>query len=123
MDIGTDQEKLASWLFLKYLISKEVTTDWAISTGYLPVRTSAYTSTEYQTFLNNPSTTDNKAAAIANAANAAYQQSGHMFFDPAFIGSSRARTQVGSALERIMLGDGNIQEALNEAYNEAQKGA
>ncbi|BCR36865.1 extracellular solute-binding protein [Mariniplasma anaerobium] len=123
MDTGSDQEKLASWLFLKYLISKDVTTDWAIETGYLPVRTSAYTSTEYQAFLNNPSTTDNKAAAIAMAANAAYQQSGYMFFDPAFIGSSRARTQVGSALERIMLGDGNIQEALNEAYNEAQKGA
>ncbi|MCD4827623.1 MAG: extracellular solute-binding protein [Acholeplasmataceae bacterium] len=123
MDTGTDQEKLASWLFLKYLISKEVTTDWAIETGYLPVRTSAYQSTEYQAFLNNPSTTDTKAAAIANAANAAYQQSGYMFFDPAFIGSSRARTQVGSALERIMLGDGNIQQALDEAYNEAKKGA
>lgn len=123
MDTGTDQEKLASWLFLKYLISKEVTTDWAISTGYLPVRTSAYASVEYQAFLNSPSTTDTKAAAIAMAANAAYLQSGHMFFDPAFIGSSRARTQVGSALERIMLGDGSIQEALDEAYNEAQKGA
>lgn len=123
MDTGSDQEKLASWLFLKYLISKEVTTDWAIETGYLPVRTSAYASTEYQNFLNNPSTTNKLAAAIAMAANAAYQQSGYMFFDPAFIGSSRARTQVGSALERVMLGDGNIQEALDEAYNEAQKGA
>ena len=108
---------------MKYLISKEVTTDWAIETGYLPVRTSAYISDEYQAFLNNPSTTDKKAAAIANAANAAYQQSGHMFFDPAFIGSSRARTQVGLAIERIMLGDGNIQAALDDAYDEAKKGA
>jgi ABC-type glycerol-3-phosphate transport system substrate-binding protein len=123
MDTGSAQEKLASWLFLKYLISKEVTTDWAIETGYLPVRTSAYISDEYQAFLNNPSTTDKKAAAIANAANAAYQQSGHMFFDPAFIGSSRARTQVGLAIERIMLGDGNIQAALDDAYDEAKKGA
>jgi len=123
MDIGSAQEKLASWLFLKYLISTEVTTHWAMNTGYLPVRTSAYTSTEYQTFLNNPSTTNAKSAAIANAANAAYQQSSYMFFDPAFIGSSRARTQVGLALERVMLGDGDIQEALDNAYNEAKKGA
>lgn len=123
MNTGSAQEKLASWLFLKYLISTEVTTHWAINTGYLPVRTSAYESTEYQTFLNNPSTTNAQARAIALAANAAYQQSGHMFFDPAFIGSSRARNQVGLALERIMLGDGNIQDALDEAYNEAQKGA
>lgn len=121
MSTGTAQQKLASWLFLKYLISKEVTTDWAMSTGYLPVRTSAYESTEYQTFLASTST-DAKKAAIIAAANAAYTQSGFMYFDPAFIGSSKARTKVGSALERIMLGDGNIQGALDEAYNEAKKG-
>ncbi len=120
MNTGTPQQKLASWLFLKFLINTENTVDWAMNTGYLPVRTSGYTSDRYQAFLNEP-TNDQKY--ISMAANAAYLQSGHMFFDPAFIGSSRARTQVGLALERIMLGDGNIQNALDEAYNEARKGA
>ena len=90
-----------------------------MSTGYLPVRTSAYESTEYQTFLASTST-DAKKAAIIAAANAAYTQSGFMCFDPAFIGSSKARTKVGSALERIMLGDGNIQGALDEAYDQSK---
>ncbi len=119
MNTGNAQEKLASWLFLKYLVSTEVTTDWAINTGYLPVRTSAYESVAYQAFINNPPTTDKYARAIALAAHAAYQQSEYMFFDPAFIGSSRARVNVGYALQRIMLGDGNIQDALDEAYNQS----
>ena len=120
MNTGTAQEKLASWLFLKFLINTENTVDWAMNTGYLPVRTSGYTSVRYQEFLNNPTEAQKY---ISMAANAAYLQSSYMFFDPAFIGSSTARNQVGLALERIMLGDGNIQAALDDAYAEAQKGA
>jgi multiple sugar transport system substrate-binding protein len=116
---GTDQERLASWLFLKHIINTENTTDWAMATGYLPVRTSAYTSATYQTFLTSPTANQ---LYISMAANAAYKQSGYMFYDPAFIGSSRARVQVGLALERIMLGDGDIAAALFDAYTEANLG-
>ena len=116
LNAGSQQEQLASWLFLKHLIKLENTMDWAINTGYLPVRTSAYLHPTYQAFLadtNNP---------IAITAQAAYDQSGYFFYDSAFVGSSRARLQVGLALQRIMLGDGNISEALNDAYNEANLG-
>ncbi|MFH1693030.1 MAG: extracellular solute-binding protein [Bacillota bacterium] len=119
MKTGTAHEQLASWLFLKHLINTENTTDWAMQTGYLPVRTSAYLSATYQIFLNAPTANQ---LPISMAANAAYLQSGYMFYDPAFIGSSRARTQVGLALERIMLGDGDIAAALLEAYTEANLG-
>ncbi len=120
LNTGTDMEKLASWLFLKHIISTENTIDWAMSTGYLPVRTSGYTHPAYQEFLNNPTANQ---LPISMAANAAYAQSGYMFYDPAFIGSSRARVQVGLALERIMLGDGDIQAALQSAYDEANLGS
>ena len=119
MKSGTAQQQLVSWLFLKWLIKIENTVDWAIQTGYLPVRSSAYLSTEYQNFLNNP-TANQKP--ISQAANAAYLQSGYMFYDPAFIGSSRARIEVGIAIERILIGDGNINEALQDAFNEANLG-
>jgi multiple sugar transport system substrate-binding protein len=119
MKTGSAQEQLASWLFLKHLISVENTTDWAMQTGYLPVRTSAYESTTYQTFLTNPTANE---LYISMAANAAYLQRNNMYYDPAFIGSSRARTQVGLALERIMLGDGNIAAALQDAFTEANLG-
>lgn len=37
----TPQKQLASWLFIKYFSSPEVTADWATSSGYMPVRRSA----------------------------------------------------------------------------------
>jgi len=119
MRTGTAQEQLASWLFLKWLIKTENTTDWAMETGYLPVRVSAYESTIYQQFLTAPTANQ---LYISMSANAAYRQSTYMYYDPAFIGSSRARTQVGLALERIMLGDGDIADALQDAYTETNLG-
>lgn len=119
MKTGTEQEQLASWLFLKWLINTENTTDWAMNTGYLPVRTTAYESETYQQFLDSPTANQ---LYFSMSANAAYLQSSYMYYDPAFIGSSRARTQVGLALERIMLGDGDIADALLDAYTETNLG-
>ncbi|WP_026400084.1 extracellular solute-binding protein [Acholeplasma equifetale] len=116
---GTNEQRFVSWLFLKWLINTENTIDWAMNTGYLPVRESGYNHPTYQSFLNNP-TADQKY--ISMAANAAYLQFDHFYYDPAFIGSSRARTAVGDALERIMLGDGNIAAALEDAYKTASLG-
>ena len=120
MKTGTAQQQLVSWLFLKWLIKTENTVDWAMRTGYLPVRTSGYLDTTYQEFLNNPTANQRP---ISMAANAAYLQSGYMFYDPAFIGSSRARQEVGIAMTRIMTGDGNITQALLDAFNEVNLGA
>jgi ABC-type glycerol-3-phosphate transport system substrate-binding protein len=120
MKSDSAQEQLVSWLFLKWLIKTENTVDWAIKTGYLPVRTSGYLDETYQNFLNNPTANQ---LPISMAANAAYLQSGYMFYDPAFIGSSRARQEVGIALTRIMTGDGNITQALQDAYNEVTLGS
>ena len=38
---STPQKQLASWLFIKYFSSPEVTADWAPASGYMPVRKSA----------------------------------------------------------------------------------
>jgi ABC-type glycerol-3-phosphate transport system substrate-binding protein len=38
---STKEKQLASWLFLKYFSSAEVTADWSAATGYMPVRRSA----------------------------------------------------------------------------------
>jgi ABC-type glycerol-3-phosphate transport system substrate-binding protein len=119
MKTGTAHEQLASWLYLKHIINTANTTEWAMMTGYLPVRTSAYLSTTYQTYLNNP---EENQIYTSMAANAAYLQRSYMFYDPAFIGSSRARTQVGLALVQIMLGNGDIEAALLTAYNESNLG-
>ncbi|MDF2698655.1 MAG: hypothetical protein K0Q49_211 [Haloplasmataceae bacterium] len=113
------QEKLAAWLFTKYLTSVEVTTNWAINTGYLPVRESAFSSTEYQAFLNYTGTNP-KSKAISLAANAAYQQKDYMFVDQPFIGSSKVRVEVEQLINSVLVGNVNIDEAIQKAIDEIE---
>lgn len=105
---GDEQEKLASWLFLKYLTSKAVQLDFALKTGYSPVRNSVYDVPAYDLFREGK---DSNGVALTGedlmkslAANAAAEQSDYLFYDQAFIGSSKARSEVEAAFERVILG-------------------
>lgn len=123
VDSGTAEQKLVAWLFMKHLMSTDVTVDFAIETGYLPVRLSGYETARYQAFLDHSlAGMTNVQKANALSAKAAYAQSEFFFYDPAFVGSSKARTEVGIAFQRIVTGDGNIAQALQNAYNEATLG-
>lgn len=44
---ATPEQKTAAYLYIKYLTSKESQINWAIKSGYLPIRESAINSTEY----------------------------------------------------------------------------
>ncbi len=105
---GTDQQKLASWLFLQYITSKDVQLDFALDTGYSPVRSSVYDEAEYVLFrqgkdsLGNDLTGEMLMKSLAG--NAAADQSAFLFYDQAFIGSSKARSEVEAAFERVILG-------------------
>jgi len=105
---GDDQQKLASWLFLKFLTSKEVQLDFALKTGYSPVRYSVYDTPEYIQFTQGLDSDGEplagEALMISLAANAAALQSDFLFYDQAFIGSSTARAEVEIAFERVILG-------------------
>lgn len=129
---GTDQEKLASWLFLKYLTSKDVQLDFALKTGYSPVRYSVYDTEQYDDFRSG---TDETGKLLAGedlmkslAANAAAEQADFLFYDQAYVGSSVARAGVEVAFERVILGslEGTTKEAIIEnaiayAKDEAEK--
>lgn len=108
------QVDLAAWLFLKHLINSKNTTHWAINTGYVPVRETAFNSFEYQAFL---STDLDKQDGSALGAKATFIQRDFMSYDFSFPGSSKARASVGDAFKQIIVGDGNIQGALNFAYS------
>lgn len=112
---STDEERLAAWLFIKYLSSEEITTDWAIKTGYLPVRKSALDSDDYQEFLDTPKDFEKYTSM---AANAAYAQVDYMFYDTAFVGSAAAREEVGYAVEAILYGGKTVDQAIDDAIAE-----
>jgi ABC-type glycerol-3-phosphate transport system substrate-binding protein len=125
---GSDQQKLASWLFLKYLTSNEVQLDFALETGYSPVRSSVYTTPSYENFLAgfaSDGTTELEGAMLmrSKAARAAAQQSDYVFYDQAFVGSSSIRTAVGVTFARVLAPteDDTIENALAYAVSEAKR--
>ncbi len=114
----TDAERLASWLLIKHLTSVEATAQWAIDTGYLPVRYSAYDSDLYQTFLNNPDP-DYKYESMT--ANAAYLQVDAFKYDSAFanrVTSSDVRDEAGLALESIFAKTRTVEEAIQNMIDQ-----
>jgi ABC-type glycerol-3-phosphate transport system substrate-binding protein len=125
---GTDQQKLASWLFLKFLNSQSVQQDFTLKTGYQPTRTSVYNSQPYQTFMNGfaqNGTTPLVGEDLmrSKAARAAALQSEILFFDQAFVGSSAIRAAVGVTFKRIILPTetDTVANALAYAVSEARR--
>ncbi|MCD6442881.1 MAG: extracellular solute-binding protein, partial [Thermotogae bacterium] len=52
---ATEEQKKAAWKFLKFLISPDITTFWAIKTGYMPVRKSALETKAWKSYVeSNP---------------------------------------------------------------------
>lgn len=128
VNTGTEQQKLASYLFLKYLNSEAVQVDFTLKTGYQPTRTSAYLSDEYTTFMSGFAQ-DGVTALVgedlmrSKAARAAAQQADFLFFDEAFIGSSGIREAVGVTFKRIILPteSDTVANALAYAVSEAKR--
>ncbi|MFW5888882.1 MAG: extracellular solute-binding protein [Bacillota bacterium] len=125
---GNDQEKLASWLFLKYLTSYEVQSDFALVTGYSPVRNTVYSDTDYVQFTNGLNSQGDPLGGEmlmkSRAAQAAALQADVLFYDQAFIGSSAARAAVEDAFSRVILGtSGTKQEIIDDAIASAKSEA
>lgn len=107
---STDENKQqAAWEYMKYLISTENTTTWAMETGYLPVRTSAYESDEYQTFM------DEQTSGVAKAC---YAQAEYSFAQPVFDGSYEIMNIANTVLEDAILDELEPEEALENLVTE-----
>lgn len=48
---SSPEKQKAAWQFIRFLTSSEITAEWALGTGYLPVRKSAISSPRYQQFI------------------------------------------------------------------------
>ena len=133
------EHALASWLFIRFMTggvtykktdkkTGAVTTEnenvnFAIASGYLPVNKSGEESDKYQQHLASTasSISDNAKIAVQKVANDIYvKQNWDKFVDPAFVGSSDIRTQVGNIIPFILTGaSGKIytpEEAIDYVY-------
>lgn len=118
INLNTDEEKLASWLFLKFLMRPEKTAQFAMATGgYLPVRKSAYETEAYSEYLTNPSDDKINHSAAANVALKDYIEKNYTFFvDDAFVGSAKVRTEAGYIFNSIIVNNEDITKRFDEAY-------
>lgn len=109
---ATDDQRLASWLFVKFLTSTAETAYFSASTAYFPVRESAYTHSTYATFLANPDSIFVKSATVG------YGQRDKFFTSAAFPGSSLARDESQSLIRAVLYGGKTIDQAYADAINE-----
>ena len=108
--------QLAAWLFYKHMVSTKNTASWAIEVGYLPVRSSAYTSEAYSDYCSTEGK-DARSSELLTALNAVYSSStvDSVFTTPPFKGSSTARTEVNSLMVNL-LKDAKDGTTIDDAY-------
>ena len=130
---GDADQKIVSWLFLKFLNSQETSLDYAFEKGYFPTRYSTLEHQDYQEFLelaNKPIITGMVKAEAdrimrAKAAQIYFEQRDFMVFDLPFKGSSGVRGKVETAFKDVVLAlptadiTATINNALTNAYNES----
>lgn len=110
---ASDLQKLAAWLFIKHMLEPQNTARFAIETGYMPVRESAYEDEAYLDFLKGPSLKAQVQKATSNYASEGW----NYFVDAAWAGSSTVRKECEAAIATILVDNANIDKALEDAIN------
>ena len=115
---NNDEEKLASWLFVKFLMRPENTAAFAMATGgYLPVKASAYDTEDYSEYLTNPTLDKKEFSAAAKVALYDYIEKEYKFFvDDAFIGSSKVREEAGRIFDAVIVNGEDAKSRIEAAY-------
>lgn len=110
-----EQEVLASWLFLQFLLTNEVQIDYTKTEGYAPVTKTAMESEEFKTYLNDPSEYSVKIAATKNT----IQNKENSFVSPAFNGSAIVRKTGGWLINAVInqknLTNGKLDDLIKRA--------
>ena len=118
---STDQEILASWLFVKYLTTNMAfQTEFSSTSGYMPVLKSAQDNETYAAWLGKA---DGYSFLTAYVVKVGLEQADAYYTSPAFNGSSEARKQAGTLLAKCMSEtatdvDSLINSAFEDAYDE-----
>ncbi len=117
----TDQQVLASWLFVKYLTTNMAfQTEFSSTSGYMPVLESAQDNEIYAQWLGKANGSEFLTALVVKVG---LEEADTYFTSPAFNGSSVARKQVGALLAKCMSEattdvDSLINNAFQDAYDE-----
>ncbi len=117
----TDQQVLASWLFVKFLCTNvEFQAEFSMASGYMPVINSVVENEAYANWL---STANGQENLVAQCVKVGIENRNDYFVSPAFKGSSTARVQVGNLLLKCMVDeaadDAAVDALIDSAFAEA----
>ncbi len=117
----TDQQVLASWLFVKFLCTNiDFQAEFSMASGYMPVIKSVTENENYAAWLAKG---NGKEYLVAKCVQVGIDGRDDYFVSPAFNGSSTARTQVGALLLKCLSGeaadDAAVDKLINDAFKEA----
>ena len=116
----TDQQIMASWLFVKFLCTDPVFQgSMSMLQGYMPVINSVIENKTYAEWLAKA---DGKANLVAMAVKMGMDSTDDYFVSPAFRGSSKARSEVGELLIKCLVTDlsaGEVDGFIDRAFAES----
>ena len=116
---ANEEEVLASWLFVKFLTTDaKFQTEFSMASGYFPVIESAQDDEVYKDFLQEASGT--KTGIQALSALQCLNQANAYFSSPAFVGSAKARDEVGLLMQVCFAGyetAGDKKAMIQEAFD------
>ena len=120
-----EQRMIAAWLFAKYMTSAENSAQFAIPSGYAPIRYSSYETTLWTNYVNqiveNPTTMSQAVAKLVKEAIEMFLDNGDVFFTSAVFNlSSKTRTEVGALLTKILAyKDADLDAYINAQYQDS----
>ncbi len=118
----TDEQRLASWLFLKYITDTEAQTTFCLENGgYFPVRNSSVESDLYQEFLTDDHSDNAVNALLSETTKIGVMQKDLYFVDEAFPGSSSARTYYTNIINAVFANTKTAKDALQAAFDELSR--
>ncbi|MGA0097233.1 MAG: extracellular solute-binding protein [Bacilli bacterium] len=111
-----EQRMIAAWLFTKYMTTAENSAQFAIPSGYAPIRYSSYETERWNNYVagivENPTTMSQAVAKLVKEAIEMFLENGDAFFTSAVFNlSSKARSEVGALLTKILAYDGSDLDA------------
>jgi multiple sugar transport system substrate-binding protein len=112
---ATADQKLAAWLFYKFITNTKNSAIWSVSTGYNPVRTSSFSDSVYTTRADTTGAKGLVKTVADFLADSANHYSSWYYTSPAFKGSSTARLEMGTLMGSVMLGTKTVDKAFDDA--------
>ncbi len=98
-----DQEVLASWLFMQYLLTNDIQIGYAKTEGYVPVTTKAQESEEYTDYLSREGQDDETYYDVKlKATKLLIENTDNTFVTAVFNGSASVRDAAGQLIENTV---------------------